>query len=92
MKRSRYKVLSVGAIRRGTSERTGNGWLAQDVVLEEITDETPYPESFIAQMPAEMVGKIQEGNMVECTPFIKVREYNDRYYNEVRIRNMMPCF
>ncbi len=89
MKRGQFKVISVGDIRRGHSEKTNQDWQAQDVVLEEITDETPYPESFVASLAGDMVGCLVQGTVVECSAFIRARPYEGRYFNEVRIRNLM---
>jgi hypothetical protein len=91
MKRKKYRVLAVGDIRRGFSERTHQDWQAQDVVLEEVTDETPYPESFTASLPSDMVGCLRKDSLVECSAFIRARLWDDRYYNEVRVRNIMPA-
>lgn len=91
MKRSKFRVTSVSDIRRGTSERTGQEWQAQDVVLEEVNDAAQYPENFTTSLQAgDAALGLRAGEYVECTPFIRARAYNDRYYNEVRVRNVVP--
>lgn len=89
MKRQKYKVLEAGDIRQGHSERSGKDWQAQDVVLEEVTDDTPYPNSFTTSLTgSDMKVDLQAGDELECTPFIMAREWNGRHYNEVRVRNV----
>lgn len=84
-------MTNVGEIRRGTSERTGMEWQAQDVVMEEVNDESQYPENFTTSLQgADAALGLREGECVECTPFLRTRIYNDRYYNEVRVKNVVP--
>lgn len=91
MKRSKFRVINVSDMRRGTSERTGQEWQAQDVVLEEVNEDAQYPESFATSLQAgDAALGLRAGEYVECTPFLRAREYNGRYYNEVRVRNVVP--
>jgi hypothetical protein len=91
MKRGKYRVMNVGDIRRGTSERTGMEWQAQDVVLEEVNDEAQYPENFSTSLQgSDAALGLRVGDCIECTPFLRARIYNDRYYNEVRVKNVVP--
>lgn len=89
MKRCKYKVLNVGDIRRGHSEKTNQDWQAQDVVLEEVTDATPYPESFTTSLNGNDVKMdLKAGDEIECSAFIKARQYNNHFFNEVKVRNV----
>ncbi|MDD4533880.1 MAG: DUF3127 domain-containing protein [Prevotella sp.] len=89
MIRRKFRILNVGEIRRGHSERTNQDWQAQEVVLEELTDETPYPESFTTSLQGNDVKlDLRAGDRIECSSFMRVRQYNDHFYNEVRVRNV----
>lgn len=89
MQRQTYKIIAVGAERNGHSERTNQDWTAQDVVLEEINDQTLYPESFTLSLTgSDIKPGMQVGDRLECTAFIRAREWRDRWINEVRARNI----
>lgn len=91
MKRNRFRVIHVGDLRHGTSEKTGQEWQAQDVALEELNEQAQYPESLATSLQNEDAALgLREGDCIECTPFIRAREYNGKYYNEVRVRNVVP--
>lgn len=89
MQRRKYKVLNVGDVRRGHSERTNQEWMAQDVVLEEVTEETPYPESFATSLTGgDVKMDLQPGDQIECSAFMSVHQHNEHYYNVVKVRNV----
>jgi hypothetical protein len=86
------RIIKALEPRGGVSNRTGNPWKMQDFVIEET----------IGQFPKRMVFNvfgednltrfnIQEGQELTVSFDINAREYNGRWYNDVRVWNVMPA-
>ena len=83
------RIIKALEPRTGVSSRTGNPWKMQDFVIEET----------MAQVPKRMVFNvfgednlnrfnIQEGQELTVSFDINAREYNGRWYNDVRAYNV----
>ena len=86
------RIIKVLDQRGGVSSRTGNPWKMQDFVIEET----------IGQFPKRMVFNvfgeenlnrfnIQEGQELTVSFDINAREYNGRWYNDVRVWNVVAA-
>jgi hypothetical protein len=86
------RIIKVLEQRGGVSARTGNPWKMQDFVIEET----------IGQFPKRMVFNvfgeenlnrfnIQEGQELTVSFDINAREYNGRWYNDVRVWNVVAA-
>lgn len=84
------RIIAVLEARGGVSARTGNTWKMQDYVLETI-------ESFPKRICFNVFGEdkinqfnIQQGMEVTVSFDINAREYQGRWYNDVRAWNVVP--
>ena len=78
--------------RTGVSSRTGNPWKMQDFVIEETMGQFP------KRMVFNVFGEdnlnrfnLQEGQEVTVSFDINAREYNGRWYNDVRAWNVVAA-
>ena len=78
--------------RTGVSSRTGNPWKMQDFVIEETMGQFPKKMMFNV-FGEENLNRfnIQEGQEVTVSFDINAREYNGRWYNDIRAWNVMPA-
>ena len=78
------KVIAVLPLQSGTSNKTGNGWQKQEYVIE--TVEEQYPRRLCFNLWQERIDqfKIQEGEFITVSFDIDAREYNGRWYNDIR--------
>ena len=78
------KIIAAGEPRGGTSARTGNSWKVQEFVIE--THEQ-YPHRCMFSVFGEDRLKefnIQVGDELTVSFDIDAREYNGRWYNDIR--------
>ena len=82
------KVIAIMEPRSGVSQRTGNPWMTQDYVIE-------VPGQFPRKMVFGVFGEerikmfnIQIGEEITVQFDIDAREYNGRYYNDIRAFNV----
>lgn len=82
------KVIAIMEPRSGVSARTGNAWMTQDYVIE-------VPGQFPRKMVFGVFGEerikmfnIQIGEEITVQFDIDAREYNGRYYNDIRAFNV----
>ncbi len=78
------KVIKVLEARKGVSKSTGNPWMMQDYVIE--THEN-FPRRMVFNVFGEDKIKqfnIQEGEEINVFFDINAREYNGRFYNDIR--------
>ena len=86
------RIIKALEPRGGVSSKTGNPWKMQDFVIEET----------IGQFPKRMVFNvfgednlnrfnIQEGQELTVSFDINAREYNGRWYNDVRVWNVVAA-
>ena len=85
------KIIAVLDKRSGQSARTGANWATQDYVLETINEQ--YPKRCLFNVFGEdkiNEFNIQLGNVVTVSFDINAREYNGRWYNDVRAWRVVP--
>ena len=78
------KIIAVMQPRSGVSQRTGNSWMMQDYVME-IPGQ--YPRHMVFNIFGEDRIKqfnIQMGEDVTVSFDIDAREFNGRWYNDIR--------
>lgn len=83
------KVIAVMEARSGTSARTGNAWMTQEYVIE-------VPGQFPKRCAFSVFGEdrikqfnIQNGEDITIQFDIDAREYNGRWFNDVRAYNVI---
>ena len=82
------KVIAIMEPRSGVSQRTGNPWMTQDYVIE-IPGQ--YPRRMVFGVFGEdriKMFNIQIGEEITVQFDIDAREYNGRYYNDIRAFNV----
>ena len=78
----------VGVMTTGVSQRTGNTWKSQEVVIEYFdNDNARYPDSVNVRIFGERVDTLhlQVNDEVEASIGLNAREYDGRFYNEARV-------
>jgi hypothetical protein len=85
------KIIAVLEKRSGQSARTGANWASQEYVIETIEEQ--YPRRCMFNVFGEE--KINEfnikvGDMVTVSFDINAREYNGRWYNDIRAWRVVP--
>ena len=82
------KVIAIMEPRTGTSARTGNPWMIQEYVIE-------VPGTYPRKMLFSVFGEdrikqfnIQAGEEITVQFDIDAREYNGRYFNDIRAFNV----
>ncbi len=89
------KVIAVLPLQSGTSNRNGNEWRKQDYVIETVNEQ--YPRRLCFNLWGDRIDqfKIQEGELITVSFDIDAREYNGRWYNDIRAwkidRNTQPA-
>ena len=78
------RIIAVMPIKTGTSQKDGKPWASQDYVIETVEQ---YPKRMVFNLFGE--DKITQYNLKvgdEVTVYfdINAREYNGRWYNEIR--------
>lgn len=82
------KIIAVLEKRSGTSARTGNTWAVQEYVVE---THDQYPRKCMFNVFGEdkiNTFNIQVGEEVTVSFDIDAREYNGRWYNDIRAWNV----
>ena len=82
------KIIAVLQPRSGVSQRTGNSWMTQEYVME-IPGQ--YPKKMVFNVFGEERIKqfnIQMGDDVTVSFDIDAREFNGRWYNDIRAYNV----
>lgn len=82
------KIIAVMEPRSGVSTRTGNSWMTQEYVIE-IPGQ--YPKKCLFNIFGEDRIKqfnIQQGEELTVSFDIDAREYNGRWYNDIRAYNI----
>ena len=83
------KVIAIMEARGGVSARTGNSWMTQEYVLEVPGQ---YPRKMLFNIFGEDRIKqfnIQAGEEVTVQFDIDAREFNGRWYNDIRAYNII---
>ena len=86
------RIIKVLEARGGVSSRTGNPWKTQDFVIEETVGQ--YPKRMVFNVFGEdnlSRFNIQEGQELTVSFDINAREYNGRWFNDIRVWNVMPA-
>ena len=83
------KVIAIMEARSGVSTRTGNPWMSQEYVIE-------VPGQFPRKMLFNIFGEdrikqfnIQAGEEITVQFDIDAREYNGRWFNDIRAYNIL---
>lgn len=86
------KIIAVLEARGGVSIRTGNPWKTQDYVIEETMGQFPKRMAFNV-FGEENISRfnIQVGQELTVSFDINAREYNGRWYNDIRVWNVAPA-
>ena len=86
------KIIAVLEARGGVSSRTGNPWKTQDDVIEETMGQFPKRMAFNV-FGEENISRfnIQVGQELTVSFDINAREYNGRWYNDIRVWNVAPA-
>ena len=86
------RIIKVLDQRGGVSSRTGNPWKMQDFVIEETVGQFPKRMVFNV-FGEENLNRfnIQEGQELTVSFDINAREYNGRWYNDVRVWNVVAA-
>ncbi|MBO7593179.1 MAG: DUF3127 domain-containing protein [Bacteroidaceae bacterium] len=86
------RIIKVLDQRGGVSSRTGNPWKMQDFVIEETMGQFPKRMVFNV-FGEENLNRfnIQEGQELTVSFDINAREYNGRWYNDVRVWNVVAA-
>lgn len=81
------RIARVLPMRTGVSQRTGNEWKAVPFIVEYFEHDTDrYADSVLVETFDEnIIKQILPGIEVRCGISHRVREYNGRQYNEVRL-------
>lgn len=85
------KIISALEPRGGVSQRTGNAWKTQEFVIETIEQ---YPKRCVFNVFGEdnlNRFNIQVGNVYTVSFDINAREWNGRWFNDVRAWNVAPA-
>lgn len=85
------KIIAVMDKRSGQSARTGANWATQDYVIETINEQ--YPKRCLFNVFGEdkiNEFNIQVGSVVTVSFDINAREYNGRWYNDIRAWRVVP--
>ena len=86
------RIIQALEPRSGVSGRTGNPWKMQDFVIEEAMGQ--YPKRMVFNVFGEdnlNRFNIQVGQELTVSFDINAREYNGRWYNDVRVWNVVPA-
>ena len=86
------RIIKVLEPRGGVSNRTGNPWKTQDFVIEETVGQ--YPKRMVFNVFGEdnlSRFNIQEGQELTVSFDINAREYNGRWFNDIRVWNVVPA-
>lgn len=86
------RIIKALEQRTGVSSRTGNPWKMQDFVIEETVGQFPKRMVFNV-FGEENLNRfnIQEGQEVTVSFDINAREYNGRWYNDIRAWNVVAA-
>jgi len=80
------RIKNLLAKREGTSQRTGEQWIAQEFIFEYFEHPTDrYSDSVVLDtIDAEAISKMKPGITVQVDFGHSVREYNGKFYNSLR--------
>lgn len=92
------KIVRLGEMRQGVSERTGNQWMRRQVVLELYKQDANgqmvrTSESIVADCSDQMIlqnAALQVEQMCQVRFFLDAREYQGRVYQNVTLNGFMP--
>ena len=84
------RIMKMLPQRSGTSQRTGNAWVAQPFVFEFYEDERDIYSSKVVleTFDAKLIERMSEDRKCHCVFKHFINDYNGRTYNEVRLYRM----
>ncbi len=83
------KVIAILPARSGVSQRTGNSWMTQEYVIEVPGQ---YPRKMVFNVFGEdriKLFNIQNGEDITVSFDIDAREYQGRWFNDIRAYNVV---
>lgn len=85
------KVVKIFPQRDGVSKTTGNKWTSQDVLFE-VQPQSQYTRKILVSFfnKADEVKRLAEGATYTVSIDIDAREYNGRWYNDIRAWRVQP--
>lgn len=86
------RIIAVLEARSGVSARTGNTWKTQDYVIEESMGQ--FPKRMVFNVFGEdniQRFNIQMGQELTVSFDVNAREYNGRWFNDIRAWNVVPA-
>ena len=86
----RGKIIKTAEIRRGVSS-SGNSWAAKDYLIEEVGAEYPRSCAFTV-FGEDRINNlaIREGMIGVASLDIHAREYNGKFYNDIKAWKFIP--
>lgn len=81
------RVKKLLQVRSGVSQRTGNEWKSMPFIFEYYEHETDrYTDSVVLEtFDANVIDNLKEGMEVRCGFSHRTREYEGKFYNELRL-------
>ena len=85
------KVVEIFPARSGVSKASNNNWTSQDVLFE-VLPQTQYPRKILVSFfnKADEVARLSVGGEFTVSIDITAREYNGRWYNDIRAWRVQP--
>lgn len=85
------KVVEIFPARSGVSKASNNNWTSQDVLFE-VLPQTQYPRRILVSFfnKADEVARLSVGGEFTVSIDINAREYNGRWYNDIRAWRVQP--
>lgn len=78
------KVIAVLPLQSGISNKNGNEWKKQEYVIQTVNESFPHHLCFNLWGDRIDQFKIQENELITVSFDIDAREYNGRWYNDIR--------
>jgi len=83
-------IIQILPLVSGQSARTGNIWRKQEFLLETIAQ---YPKKIFMSLMGEKIDQfpLREGERVRVSVDLESREYNGRWYSDIRAWKIVPA-
>lgn len=82
-------IIKILEPRKGTSKNTGKDFFVQEYIVE-TQEEYPTKVHFSVFGEDRVKGyNLQKGDAVQVFFYVNSREYNDRWYTDIRVRNIV---
>lgn len=83
-------IIQIMPLASGQSTRTGNMWRKQEFVIETFAQ---YPKKIFMSLMGEKIDQfpLREGDRVRVSVDLESREYNGRWYSDIRAWKIVPA-